>query len=101
MNLFVNAWQAMPNGGKIIIRSENSVVDDAKGGELGLAPGTYVKITVADTGIGMEEEIVSRIFDPFFTTKERGQGTGLGLATTYGILKSHKGLVRVESEPGK
>jgi PAS domain S-box-containing protein len=101
MNLFVNAWQAMPNGGKIIIRSENAVVDDAKVGEPGLAPGAYVKVTVADTGIGMEEEIVSRIFDPFFTTKERGQGTGLGLATTYGILKSHKGMVRVESEPGK
>ncbi len=101
MNLFVNAWQAMPNGGKIIIRSENAVVDDAKAGEPGLAPGTYVKITVADTGIGIEEEIISRIFDPFFTTKERGQGTGLGLATTYGILKSHKGMVRVESEPGK
>ncbi|MCM2285419.1 MAG: response regulator [Desulfobacula sp.] len=101
MNLFVNAWQAMPNGGKIIIRSENTVVDDVKAVELGLAPGTYVKITVADTGIGMEEEIMSRIFDPFFTTKERGQGTGLGLATTYGILKSHKGMVRVDSEPGK
>jgi PAS domain S-box-containing protein len=101
MNLFVNAWQAMPNGGKIIIRSENAVVDDAKAGEPGLSPGTYVKITVADTGIGIEEEIMSRIFDPFFTTKERGQGTGLGLATTYGILKRHKGMVRVESEPGK
>lgn len=101
MNLFVNAWQAMPNGGKIIIRSENAVVDDAKVGEPGLSPGSYVKVTVADTGIGMEEEIISRIFDPFFTTKERGQGTGLGLATTYGILKSHKGMVRVESEPGK
>jgi PAS domain S-box-containing protein len=101
MNLFVNAWQAMPNGGKIIIRSENVVVDDTTGGELGLAPGTYVKVTVADTGIGMEEEIISRIFDPFFTTKERGQGTGLGLATTYGILKGHKGMVKVESKPGK
>jgi len=102
MNLFVNAWQAMPNGGKIIIRSENAVVDDSKVDELGLeSPGTYVKVTVADTGIGMDEDIMSRIFDPFFTTKERGQGTGLGLATTYGIIKSHKGMIKVESNPGK
>ena len=102
MNLFVNAWQAMPNGGKIIIRSENTMLDDSLVDELGLeSPGTYVKVTVADTGIGMEEDIMSRIFDPFFTTKERGQGTGLGLATTYGIIKSHKGMVKVESEPGK
>ena len=102
MNLFVNAWQAMPNGGKIVIRSENKLVDELKVDELGLeSPGTYVKVTVADTGIGMEDDIMSRIFDPFFTTKERGQGTGLGLATTYGIIKSHKGAVRVESKPGK
>ncbi len=102
MNLFVNAWQAMPNGGKIIIRSENTMVDDLKVEELGLeSPGTYVKITVADTGMGMDENIMSRIFDPFFTTKERGQGTGLGLATTYGIIKSHRGTVKVESKPGK
>ena len=102
MNLFVNAWQAMPNGGKIIIRSENAVVDDSKVDELGLeSPGTYVKVTVADTGIGMDEDIMSRIFDPFFTTKERGQGTGLGFATTYGIIKSHKGMIKVESNPGK
>nr|NJM04005.1 response regulator [Desulfobacula sp.] len=102
MNLFVNAWQAMPHGGKIIIRSENTVLDDSLVDELGLeSRGTYVKVTVADTGIGMEEHIMSRIFDPFFTTKERGQGTGLGLATTYGIIKSHKGMVKVESEPGK
>ncbi len=102
MNLFVNAWQAMPNGGKIIIRSENEVVDDFKADEFGLeSPGNYVKVTVADTGIGIEDHIMSRIFDPFFTTKERGQGTGLGLATTYGIVKSHKGALKVESKPGK
>ncbi|MFA5905907.1 MAG: response regulator, partial [Desulfobacula sp.] len=101
MNLFVNAWQAMPNGGKIIIRSENALVDELKVDELGLeSPGTYVKVTVSDTGIGIEDHILSRIFDPFFTTKERGQGTGLGLATTYGIIKSHKGALNVESRPG-
>ncbi|NOX33523.1 MAG: response regulator [Deltaproteobacteria bacterium] len=97
MNLFVNAWQAMPDGGKIIIKSENIVADES-----GLEDaGTYVKVTVSDTGVGMNDEIMARIFDPFFTTKERGQGTGLGLATAYGIIKSHKGTFKVESKPGK
>ncbi|MBU2628557.1 MAG: response regulator, partial [Proteobacteria bacterium] len=86
-----------PDGGKIVIKSENVVLDES-----GLeTAGTYVKITVADTGIGMDEDIINRIFDPFFTTKTRGQGTGLGLATAYGIIKSHKGTLKVESKPGK
>ncbi|MCD4675100.1 MAG: response regulator [Desulfobacula sp.] len=102
MNLFVNAWHAMPDGGKIIIKSENIVIDESKLGEFGLNnTGTYVKVTVSDTGIGMDDEIIDRIFDPFFTTKARGQGTGLGLATAYGIIKSHKGIFKVESKPGK
>ncbi len=102
MNLFVNAWQAMPDGGKIIIRSENFLADEFKAEELGLPePGMYVQITVQDTGVGMDPEILDRIFDPFFTTKERGKGTGLGLATTYGIIKSHKGAVTVKSHPGQ
>ncbi|WP_457552884.1 response regulator [Desulfobacula sp.] len=102
MNLFVNAWQAMPNGGRIIIKSENIVVNESKKDELGLEKsGAYVKVTVTDTGIGMDDEIITRIFDPFFTTKERGQGTGLGLATAYGIIKSHKGIFKVNSQPGK
>jgi len=102
MNLFVNAWQAMPDGGKIIMKSENFVADDFKVDEFGLEKsGTYVKVTVTDTGIGMNDEIMTRIFDPFFTTKERGQGTGLGLATAYGIIKSHKGIFKVTSKPGK
>ncbi len=97
LNLFVNACQAMPNGGRILIKSENVVMD-----EYGIEePGSYVKITVADTGCGIDEAIVNRIFDPFFTTKSRGQGTGLGLATAYGIIKSHKGLLKVESHPGQ
>ena len=99
MNLFVNAWQAMPDGGKIIITSENVIVDESKKDEFGLEnAGTYAKITVSDTGTGISEEIITRIFDPFFTTKERGQGTGLGLATAYGIIKSHKGIFKVESK---
>ncbi len=97
LNLFVNAWQAMPNGGKILVKSENVVLDEF---EIS-TPGSFVKITVADTGCGIDEAIVNRIFDPFFTTKERGQGTGLGLATAYGIIKSHQGLLTVESQPGK
>ncbi|MCG8642315.1 MAG: response regulator [Desulfobacterales bacterium] len=97
LNLFVNAWQAMPDGGKITIRSENVVLDD-----YGLdPPGTYAKITVSDTGIGMSDEVMSRIFDPFFTTKTREQGTGLGLATAYGIIKGHNGIFKVKSTPGQ
>ncbi|MFH2057299.1 MAG: response regulator [Pseudomonadota bacterium] len=96
LNLFVNAWQAMPDGGKITIRSENIILDD-----YGLDDsGTYVKVTVSDTGVGMTDEVMDRIFDPFFTTKTRGQGTGLGLATTYGIIKSHKGIIKVKSKVG-
>ena len=102
MNLFVNAWQAMPDGGKITIRSENVLVDDGEAKEMGLfQKGYYIKVTVSDTGVGMEKEIIARIFDPFFTTKARGQGTGLGLATAYGIIKSHDGIIRVESKPGE
>ncbi len=102
MNLFVNAWQAMPEGGNITIRSENVRLDDLQAAEAGLAEsGHFVKVTVSDTGIGMDEEIMSRIFDPFFTTKARGQGTGLGLATAYGIIKSHNGIINVESKPGQ
>ncbi|MCD4718251.1 MAG: response regulator [Desulfobacula sp.] len=102
MNLFVNAWHAMPDGGKIIIKSENVIVDESTKDEFGLEnAGTYAKVTVSDTGIGIDDEVITRIFDPFFTTKERGQGTGLGLATAYGIIKSHKGIFKVESKPGQ
>jgi len=102
MNLFVNAWQAMPQGGKINIKSENVLIEESRINELGVKEaGAFVKITVADTGSGMDNEIMSRIFDPFFTTKERGQGTGLGLATAYGIINSHKGAFKVNSTPGR
>lgn len=101
MNLFVNAWHAMPRGGKITIKSENVLIDESRIDEFGFnAPGAFVKVSVSDTGIGMDEETMLRIFDPFFTTKERGQGTGLGLATAYGIINSHKGAFKVESTPG-
>ena len=102
LNLFVNAWHAMPDGGKIIVRSENVIVDEFKAAESGLeTAGHYVKVVVSDTGMGIEDKIVSRIFDPFFTTKTRGHGTGLGLATAYGIIKSHKGIFKVETKLGK
>jgi len=99
MNLFVNAWQAMSNGGKITIKSENVLLDESKVNGFDLA-GAFVKVSVTDTGMGMDRETMSRIFDPFFTTKERGQGTGLGLATAYGIISSHKGAFTVDSTPG-
>jgi signal transduction histidine kinase/CheY-like chemotaxis protein len=100
MNLFVNAWQAMPNGGKISIKSENLEIEESLSREMGLPKaGAYIRISVSDTGVGMNKETQARIFDPFFTTKERGKGTGLGLATAYGIIKSHKGIFKVDSRP--
>ena len=102
MNLFVNAWQAMPNGGKILLKSENVTIDRATAQENGVdLPGFYVKLMVTDSGVGMESSVIDRIFDPFFTTKTRGQGTGLGLATAYGIIKSHKGAIKATSQVGR
>ena len=101
MNLFVNAWQAMPNGGDILVRTRTVVFDvgDVIPGEV--APGRYVMVIVTDTGVGMDKQTKERIFDPFFTTKVMGRGTGLGLATVYGIIRGHGGMISVESEPGQ
>ena len=99
MNLYVNAWHAMPGGGEIYLATDNLHLRDK--GVLPLAPGKYVKITVSDTGTGMDAKTRERIFDPFFTTKEMGRGTGLGLATVYGIIRGHGGLIDVTSEPGQ
>ncbi|MCG8553106.1 MAG: response regulator [Desulfobacterales bacterium] len=102
MNLFVNAWHAMPKGGRIAIKSQNVVIDNEQAQKIGLdQAGDYIRICVADTGTGMDKEILSRIFDPFFTTKDQGRGTGLGLATAYRIIKAHKGTFQVKSSPGK
>ena len=98
LNLFVNSADAMPNGGKLILKSENVTHEDFIGRNYNPKPGIYVKITVTDTGTGMDKETQERIFDPFFTTKEMGRGTGLGLASVYGIIKSHGGYIDVESE---
>jgi two-component system cell cycle sensor histidine kinase/response regulator CckA len=100
MNLYVNAWQAMPGGGEIYLETEDVVLDDEQAVPFAIKTGRYVKVTVADTGTGMDEKTRARIFDPFFTTKAMGRGTGLGLATVYGIIKGHKGMIAVESEPG-
>jgi len=100
LNLFVNAWQAMPGGGEIFISTENALIHEGRVSPYGLKAGSYVKVTVTDTGIGMDEETRQRVFEPFFTTKKMGRGTGLGLASAYGIVKNHGGLIDVESEKG-
>jgi two-component system cell cycle sensor histidine kinase/response regulator CckA len=101
MNLLVNAADAMRGGGKITIRTSNTTHEDMKGKLYNPKPGKYVLLAVSDTGVGMDEKTQERIFEPFFTTKEMGRGTGLGLASTYGIIKGHGGFIDVESQPGK
>lgn len=102
MNLVVNARDAMPNGGKLLISAENLFVDEQYARmNLDASVGSYIKLTVKDTGIGMSSEIVDRIFEPFFTTKDIGKGTGLGLSTVRGIVKSHGGFIDVFSKVGE
>jgi len=101
LNLYVNAWQSMPGGGNLYIQTKNITLDENYPKPFEMKPGKYVKISVADTGVGMDEAVQRRIFDPFFTTKEMGRGTGLGLASVYGIIKNHGGFIDVYSEKGK
>jgi len=100
MNLYVNAWQAMPGGGEIYLETEKIILDDEQALSYAVKPGRYIKISMTDTGTGMDERTRERIFDPFFTTKEMGRGTGLGLATVYGIIKGHGGMITVDSALG-
>ena len=101
VNLYVNAWQAMPKGGDLKIQTKNICLEDNFCKPFDIPGGRYVNISVADTGMGIEKELIGRIFEPFFTTKESGKGTGLGLASAYGIIRNHKGIITVTSEMGK
>jgi PAS domain S-box-containing protein len=101
LNLYVNAWQAMNNGGDLYLQTENIILDRSYVKPYKVEPGRYVKISVSDTGVGIDKETQERIFEPFFTTKEMGRGTGLGLASVYGIIKSHGGYINVYSETEK
>jgi PAS domain S-box-containing protein len=100
LNLYVNAADAMPGGGRLILKTQNQTHLNIKSDHYNPMPGNYVQLTISDTGSGMDKSTLERIFDPFFTTKEMGRGTGLGLASVYGIIKSHDGYIDVESEKG-
>ena len=101
LNLYVNAWQAMPGGGKLYIETENISLDKTPVQLDQSESEKYVRISIRDTGSGMDEATQQRLFDPFFTTKEMGRGTGLGLASVYGIIKNHSGFINVSSQKGE
>jgi len=101
MNMIMNSSDAMPDGGRIIIETENMEVTGDDAGPVGVEPGRYVALRVSDTGRGMDAETMSRVFEPFFTTKEHGRGTGLGLSTVYGLVTSTGGSIRVQSEKSR
>jgi CheY-like chemotaxis protein len=101
LNLYVNAWQAMPGGGDLYLETRNVFVEENRFRPFVSKNGHFVKISITDTGVGMDEKTKERIFEPFFSTKEMGRGTGLGLASVYGIIKNHNGFINVYSEKGQ
>jgi len=101
LNMYVNAWQAMPDGGELYLETKIVTMDDAYCKPYQAKPGRYAMVSVTDTGIGMDKSICQRVFDPFFTTKEKTRGTGLGLSSAYGIIKNHAGIIAVYSEVGQ
>jgi len=101
LNILVNAWHAMPGGGEIFLKTANVDIDATVVRPYRIEPGPYVCMSITDTGIGMDQATQQRIFEPFFTTKEMGRGTGLGLASAYGIIKNHGGFIEADSSPGE
>jgi len=102
MNIFINAWHAMPGGGDILLATQNILLEEGSPDRpTDIPPGKYVHIQVRDTGVGMDDEVKERIFEPFFTTKDVGQGTGLGMASSFGIIRSLGGCIQAESQKGE
>ena len=100
LNLYINASQAMPEGGEIVVHTENLFLSRDSTRASDLESGSYVRVSVVDEGMGMEDDVRKKIFDPFFTTRTVGEGTGLGLASAYGIIRNHGGVIKAESEAG-
>jgi CheY-like chemotaxis protein len=101
VNLYLNAWQAMGQGGTIHVKIDNVTLDKNFVRPYEAAPGKYVRVSVMDTGTGMDEETQKRVFEPFFTTRSMGRGTGMGLASAFGIIKNHSGIIKFTSSLGK